>query len=114
MVEMNEVSYILKNATSDSLLIFDEPTAGLDPKERVRFRNMVKELSQTRVVLVATHVVSDIEQVADGVLFLKKGHLVCDAPPEQLIREFVPESGSLEDVYLKIFGDEADAEPTSE
>ena len=96
-----------------SLLIFDEPTAGLDPKERVRFRRLAKELSQTRIVLVATHVVSDIEHAADGVLFLKKGRLVCNAPPDQLIHTYLNDSGSLEDVYLKVFGDEADVEPTS-
>ena len=95
------------------LLIFDEPTAGLDPKERVRFRRMVKALSENRVVVIATHVVSDVEQVADGILLLKKGRLVCSGSPEQLIETYLGQDGSLEKVYLKIFGDEADVESDS-
>lgn len=96
-----------------SLLIFDEPTAGLDPKERVRFRQMVKSLSSSRVILVATHVVSDIEHVADGVLILKKGNLICNDSPEKLIHNYGCESGGLEELYLKIFGDEIDVDVNS-
>lgn len=54
------------------ILILDEPTAGLDPKERINFRNMLAELSQDKIILLATHIVSDIECIADEVLLLKK------------------------------------------
>lgn len=58
------------------LLILDEPTAGLDPKERIRIRNLISELAQNRTVLLSTHVVSDIECIAQQVLLLKEGKLI--------------------------------------
>ena len=58
------------------ILILDEPTAGLDPKERINFRNMLAELSKDKIILLATHIVSDIECIADEVILLKKGNLV--------------------------------------
>ena len=86
------------------LLILDEPTAGLDPKERVRLRQVLAGLTQSCVVLVATHVVSDVEHVANEILLLKDGHLVDHAAPAALIEEYAP-GGTLEDVYLSIFGE---------
>ena len=58
------------------LLVLDEPTAGLDPKERVRFRNLIADLGKESIVLLSTHVVSDIEQIADKVLMMKDGQLI--------------------------------------
>lgn len=58
------------------LLILDEPTAGLDPKERVRFRNLIEELGKNNIVLLSTHIVSDIEHIADQVLIMKDGQLI--------------------------------------
>ncbi len=87
------------------LLIFDEPTAGLDPKERVRLRQFMKELSKDAIVLTATHVVSDVETVADEILLLKDGHLVDKAPVDVLIEKYAP-GENLEQVYLNIFGEE--------
>ena len=58
------------------ILILDEPTAGLDPKERIRIRNLISELAQDRMVLLSTHVVSDIECIAEQVLLLKQGKLI--------------------------------------
>ena len=54
------------------LVIFDEPTAGLDPKERVRVKNLMKDLSKDRIVIIATHIVPDIENIAKEILILKK------------------------------------------
>lgn len=68
------------------ILILDEPTAGLDPKERINFRNMLAELSQDKIILLATHIVSDIECIADEVLLLKKGNLVKKDTPENLMK----------------------------
>ena len=87
------------------LLILDEPTAGLDPKERVRLRQVLEELAENCVILVATHVVSDVEHVANGILLLKDGHLVSQAAPADLVEEYAP-GGTLEDVYLSIFGED--------
>jgi ABC-type multidrug transport system ATPase subunit len=60
------------------ILILDEPTAGLDPKERVRFRNLISELSKDRIVILSTHIVSDIETIANHVIMLKDHKLLCD------------------------------------
>lgn len=58
------------------ILILDEPTAGLDPKERVRFRNLLSEYAGDKIVILSTHIVSDIEAIADEVLLMKKGRIV--------------------------------------
>lgn len=58
------------------ILVLDEPTAGLDPAERIRFRNIISKISKNRIVLIATHIVSDIEYIANEVIILKNGHLV--------------------------------------
>jgi len=67
------------------LLIVDEPTAGLDPEERVRFRNLLSELSGERVVILSTHIVSDVEAVATSIALLAQGRLLAHASPEQLL-----------------------------
>lgn len=67
------------------LVILDEPTAGLDPKERIRIRNLISEIAQDRIVLLATHVVTDIECIASCVLLLERGRLVRSGTPEALI-----------------------------
>ena len=90
------------------LLILDEPTAGLDPKERVRLRLLLAELAKDRIILVATHVVSDVETVAKEILLLKDGRLVAQAPVASLVEQYAP-GGSLEDVYLHVFGEEGGA-----
>ena len=67
------------------ILILDEPTAGLDPKERIRIRNFISEIAENKIVILATHVVSDIEFIAKEVILLKKGKLVtCDTIPKLL------------------------------
>ena len=58
------------------ILILDEPTAGLDPTERVRFRNMISELSKERIVILSTHIVSDVEYIANEIWLMKNGRLV--------------------------------------
>lgn len=69
------------------LLIFDEPTAGLDPKERIRFRNLLAELSKDKIIIVATHIVSDIEMIADQILILKEGNLIESGTIEKCLEE---------------------------
>ncbi len=68
------------------LLIVDEPTAGLDPEERVRFRNLLSELSGERVVILSTHIVSDVEATATDIALISSGTLVAHAAPEELLR----------------------------
>jgi ABC-2 type transport system ATP-binding protein len=67
------------------LLIVDEPTAGLDPEERVRFRNLLSELSGERIVILSTHIVSDVEATATGIAIMSRGRLVNHAAPETLL-----------------------------
>ena len=67
------------------LLIVDEPTAGLDPEERIRFRNLLSELSVNRTVILSSHIVSDIEAAATSIAIMSKGHLVVHAAPEELL-----------------------------
>ena len=86
------------------LLILDEPTAGLDPRERVRLRTLLAGMAQDRIILVATHVVSDVESVATKVILLRAGKIVDAAPVPDLIAAYAP-GGGLEDVYLNVFGE---------
>lgn len=87
------------------LLILDEPTAGLDPKERVRLRKLLAGMAQEHIILVATHVVSDVETVANGIVLLQSGKIVDFAPVQTLVAKYAPGQG-LEQVYLHIFGEE--------
>ncbi len=68
------------------LLIVDEPTAGLDPEERIRFRNLLSELAGDRIVLLSSHIVSDIEAVANSIAVVRKGQLVVHASPDELLQ----------------------------
>lgn len=86
-------------------VILDEPTAGLDPRERVRIREQIRALSGDRIILVSTHVVSDIEPIAAEILLLKAGRLVDRGSVEALCGKYGGAKG-LEEVYLQIFGEE--------
>ena len=70
---------------SPELLILDEPTAGVDPRERIRIRSIISALAHDRIVLLATHVVTDVECIANEVLLMKKGELVRSGTPGELI-----------------------------
>lgn len=67
------------------ILILDEPTAGLDPNERIRFRNLISELASDRIVLLSTHIVSDIESIADEILLMKDGTITTSGTAEDLL-----------------------------
>lgn len=67
------------------ILIVDEPTAGLDPEERVRFRNLLSELAGERIVILSTHIVSDVEAVATTIALISNGHLLTHTAPEELL-----------------------------
>lgn len=76
------------------LLILDEPTAGLDPKERVRFRNLIESLGKESIVLLSTHIVSDIEHIADEILMMKEGRMIYSGKWDET-------KGNLETFYLQ-------------
>ncbi len=81
------------------IIILDEPTAGLDPKERVRFRNLIGELGKDSIVILSTHIVSDIEHIADMILMMKDGQLIFQGAREEITED-------LEAFYLENFEDE--------
>lgn len=85
------------------LLVLDEPTAGLDPKERVRFRNLIADLGKESIVLLSTHIVSDIEQIADQVLMMKDGQLIYQD-------RWDDSYGNLENFYLQYIDEEGEHE----
>ena len=86
------------------LLIFDEPTAGLDPKERIRVKKLMSELAKDKIVIIATHIVPDIENIANEIIILKNGVLKEKDTPEKLIKKYA-KNGNLEDVYMNIVGE---------
>lgn len=67
------------------ILILDEPTAGLDPKERAYFRNIISEMAKDKIIIISTHIVSDIEYISDQVLVMKKGSFILQGTPEELL-----------------------------
>ena len=69
------------------ILILDEPTAGLDPKERVRFRKVISSLGKNRIVLLSTHIVSDIDYIADKILIMKNGELIQEGTEKKIIEK---------------------------
>ena len=69
------------------VLLLDEPTAGLDPKERIRIRNLISESAQKRIVMIATHVVQDVECISNEILLMRSGKLIAMDWPENLIQE---------------------------
>ena len=80
------------------IIILDEPTAGLDPKERVRFRNLIKDLGKDSIVLLSTHIVSDVEHIADTVLMMKAGQIIYNGSADEI--------DDLEEFYLNEFEEE--------
>ena len=87
------------------LIILDEPTAGLDPKERVRIREQIKTLSGDKIILVSTHVVSDIESIANEIILIKNGNII-DRDTVNALCSKHNNSDNLEGVYMHIFGED--------
>lgn len=90
------------------IIVLDEPTAGLDPKERIRIREKIAEIAKERTVLLSTHVVSDVAPIAKEIILLKEGQIVACDTVENLCRKF--EVSALEEVYMHIFGGVEDDE----
>ena len=78
------------------ILILDEPTAGLDPKERVRFRNLIAEIGKNTIVLFSTHIVSDIDSIASNLLMMRDGQIIYEGAWDK-------EKGDLEQFYMEEF-----------
>ncbi|MDQ6596103.1 ABC transporter ATP-binding protein [Bacillus salipaludis] len=83
------------------ILIVDEPTAGLDPKERIRFRNLLAKIANDRIVLLSTHIVSDIEYIAKEILIMKNGQLIKKETPRNLL-------GQIQNIVWSVPAEEAE------
>lgn len=85
------------------ILIVDEPTAGLDPEERVRFRNLLCDIAEDRIVLLSTHIVEDIEKTCENIAVLNEGKILYSGA----LDAFVGDTGDLETAYIKLMGGKA-------
>ncbi|MGN0688598.1 MAG: ATP-binding cassette domain-containing protein [Oscillospiraceae bacterium] len=83
------------------ILILDEPTSGLDPRQRVIMRSLIKEYAKERIVIISTHIVSDIENIADEVILLKSGKIVASGKTNQLLER--ENCSDIEKLYMKHF-----------
>ena len=92
---------------SPQILIVDEPTAGLDIEERIRFRKLISKLCEDRIVLISTHIVEDVEYICNNIIFLNHGNIIKNDTYENIIQE-LPENASLEDAYLRYVGEGTD------
>lgn len=83
------------------IILLDEPTAGVDPMERVFIRNIIRKIGKEKTVIITTHIISDIETIADGIVIMNHGKVINSGTKEKLIQEYGTDS--LEDVYMKVF-----------
>ena len=90
-------------------MIMDEPTVGLDPKERVNFRELVASIAEERTVIIATHIVSDLEKLASEIIFLSHGKIVESGTMEELLARYreTMEEPSVEKIYMRLNGGES-------
>ena len=86
------------------ILILDEPTIGLDPVQIIQVRNLIKSLEHKRTVILSTHILSEIEQIAQRVLIMKSGEIIAD----ELLKNLLKDQESLEDVFLRLHSSETD------
>ena len=87
------------------LILLDEPTAGLDPKQRVIVRRLIDSLRRDRVIIVSTHIVSDIESVADSVIIMKEGGIAVSGSVGEPVSALPDGKQSLENLYMLHFGE---------
>ncbi|MBP5779971.1 MAG: ATP-binding cassette domain-containing protein, partial [Clostridia bacterium] len=94
--------------TDSELYIFDEPTAGLDPLECEKLRHRMKELSKTKTVIISTHIIADVEDIADEVIMIKNGNIVVGSDVSSAKRN--GNADSLHELFLSIYSDEINSE----
>ncbi|MBQ8932304.1 MAG: ATP-binding cassette domain-containing protein [Ruminiclostridium sp.] len=87
------------------ILLLDEPTAGLDPRQRVIIRDLIKHYAKDRIVLISTHITSDIETIADEVIMMNKGDIVCSGKVSELCGDSTNGKITLEQLYMQIYNE---------
>lgn len=92
------------------LIIMDEPTAGLDPKQRVIVRKLTEKLGENKIVIVSTHIISDIESIANDIVMIKQGKLIESGTVDELISKVKHNEKNLENLYMQYYGGSEDAE----
>lgn len=88
------------------LVILDEPTAGLDPKQRVIIRRLIGSLSEGRIIIVSTHIVSDIETIADRIVMIRSGEIIENGSVSELCEKVEGAEKTLENLYMQCYGEE--------
>lgn len=92
------------------LIIMDEPTAGLDPKQRVIVRKLTEKLGKEKIVIVSTHIISDIESIADNIVMIRQGELIENGTVDELVLKVKSDEKNLENLYMQYYGGNENAE----
>ena len=88
------------------LIIFDEPTAGLDPKQRVTIRRLTEQLAKNKIIIISTHIVSDIETIAKEILMIRSGEILAHGTVSELVKQVIDAEPTLENLYMQYYGGE--------
>lgn len=91
------------------LIIMDEPTAGLDPKQRVIIRNLTEKLGQSKIIIISTHIISDIETIADEILMIREGKMFAHGTVAELVQNVEGNEKNLENLYMQYYGERGNA-----
>ena len=89
-----------------ALIIMDEPTAGLDPKQRVMIRRLTQQLAENKIIIISTHIVSDIESIAKEIVLIKDGRLLTHGTVPELVQQVKDGDQTLENLYMQYYGGE--------
>ena len=87
-----------------ALIIMDEPTAGLDPKQRVMIRRLTQQLAENKIIIISTHIVSDIESIAKEIVLIKSGKLLTHGTVPELVQQVTKGEQTLENLYMQFYG----------
>ena len=87
-----------------ALIIMDEPTAGLDPKQRVMIRRLTQQLAENKIIIISTHIVSDIESIAKEIVLIKSGKLLTHGTVPELVQQVTEGEQTLENLYMQFYG----------